>query len=1654
MFTSGIKKLGSRKRLLVQGLIALLVISLPVILKAQPVGANMTNPVVIGNYGEGTYNYSDTKNNSTSNGYINDIGQASDDIYYKVIVQGVSTISISLCASGFDTYLHLLNSTGAVIVSNDDKGPLCGAGSVQSSIQTTIGPGTYYIVTEGYGSTTGNLILSVNNVVQPSRNFIRVWDAAAPETNPNTLITREVREVKQVTQYFDGLGRPEQVVVKKGSLSGSVYADMVSPVVYDNFGKEVQKYLPYVSPSSHGFYKTNTLTEQNAFYVGASSPITGQGETFFYGKTDIEPSPLNRPTKTYAPGNNWVGSSRGTEIKYCINTPTDAVRIWTVTPGAIGSFSTYTSQTSPINAVYPAGELYKNITVDETGKQVIEFKDKEGKVILKKVQLTAAADDGITGSGYTGWLCTYYLYDDLNNLRCVIQPKGVELISSNWILSNTTILAEQCFRYEYDAKNRMIMKKVPGAGEVYMVYDNRDRMVATSTAVGRAGLYTGYCSWIFTLYDELNRPVATGDMGTCLDLTGMINYVNGLNNGNVTFTSQPGPATSVVAYNPIVGNAICTSCSNWYMNTITHYDDYAGLPAGLSDFLTTWNSNFNATNNISWPYSQMPQKSTATKGMATWSMSRELSSNTFLNTVNYYDEKGRPIQVQTQNITGGIDISTTQYSWSGQPLISVSSQQIVGTNAQTTVVVSQLTYDDLGRLIKTEKKLSNTFVNSNTMSAYKTTSQLEYDALGQMKKKKIGNKPGAPAGTPLANLDFEYNIRGWLLSINKGYVDAGTNADQYFGMQLGYDKNGSLGTFVPQYNGNISGTIWKAEGDQEKRKYDFTYDPVNRLKTADFNQYASGSGTGAVFNKAALMDFSVENLTYDANGNILSMWQKGWKINNSDYIDKLTYNYKTNSNQLLNVIDLVNDPATKLGDFRASALYQSETPTKNSATIDYTYDPNGNLVKDKNKDIYTRSGGDVIKYNYLNLPTYIGFRGTGNTTSGTISYLYDALGNKLKKITTEFRTSKSGSIITTTTTTIYINGGVYESKSTSPADPNNSDYANVLQLLGQEEGRIRFKPLVAATPASFQYDYFIKDHLGNVRTVLTEELQTNIYPAATLEGTYDVSTNSMVNYEKVFYNINSNYIVPETSIASWISPAESVANTKLYYNNNQSPASNAAPVSPPNLSYPASCTPIQTDGSAKLYKLNATSNKTGLEFMIKVMAGDKIDIFGKSYYLNSTNITNANSTPLDLLSLMTNLLLSPGNIAKSKGISSSQLSGLNGNIPGTFFRGGNNESITTVPKAYINYIFLDEQFKYAGGNFSRVGASGTVKDHWTIDATALQNISVPKNGYIFVYVSNESNFDVFFDNLQVIHKPGAILEETHYYPFGLTMSGISSKAAGKPEGNKKFQGQDFAHKEFSDGSGLEMYEFKWRMDDPQTGRFWQIDPLADKYVYNSTYAFSENKVINGVELEGLEVVLVNAKTDPAIYNAGIKEKDKSAIHIFAHANPSSILGRNGFIKSPKQFDKMLSQENDTWKNRKPNEHLTVVLHACRTGRDGYDGGGKYESAPKSFANRMSEAFPNVTFIAPDERDAFSAEVGKPETAREIGPRKLINGKPNSDPVETDKEGNALPYEKLHATGDEQGSWKVFNKGVVTEEYDGDWKPTANPGILDNIFHKK
>ena len=98
-----------------------------------------------------------------------------------------------------------------------------------------------------------------------------------------------------------------------------------------------------------------------------------------------------------------------------------------------------------------------------------------------------------------------------------------------------------------------------------------------------------------------------------------------------------------------------------------------------------------------------------------------------------------------------------------------------------------------------------------------------------------------------------------------------------------------------------------------------------------------------------------------------------------------------------------------------------------------------------------------------------------------------------------------------------------------------------------------------------------------------------------------------------------------------------------------------------------------------------------------------------------------------------------------------------------------------------------------------------------------------------------------------------ILEASSYYPFGLKQKGIGL-TAGSPLHNYK---NTFQKQEFNEDLGIDLYGFKYRMDDPQIGRFWQVDPMADKYVYNSTYAFSENHLTGHIELEGLEKISIN-----------------------------------------------------------------------------------------------------------------------------------------------------------------------------------------------------
>jgi RHS repeat-associated protein len=168
----------------------------------------------------------------------------------------------------------------------------------------------------------------------------------------------------------------------------------------------------------------------------------------------------------------------------------------------------------------------------------------------------------------------------------------------------------------------------------------------------------------------------------------------------------------------------------------------------------------------------------------------------------------------------------------------------------------------------------------------------------------------------------------------------------------------------------------------------------------------------------------------------------------SSIIDQLSYHYMAQSNKLLNVVDQANDANSTLGDFK-----YDPNITKTENTVDYTYDGNGNMISDQNKKITN------IVYNILNLPSQITI-----PSKGIIRYYYDATGNKLQKRTLDNTISPSR-----TTVTNYIGGAVYQN--------------DTLQFFGTPEGRVRANE----GSSGWLYDYFLKDHLGNTRMMITDD---------------------------------------------------------------------------------------------------------------------------------------------------------------------------------------------------------------------------------------------------------------------------------------------------------------------------------------------------------------------------------------------------------------------------------------------------------------------------------------------------------------------------------------------------------------------------------------
>ena len=294
---------------------------------------------------------------------------------------------------------------------------------------------------------------------------------AAQDASHNYVRTRSMLDETggkylDKVEYYDGLGRPFQTVLKKVTASSS---NLVTLQEYDVAGRAANSWLPIVSSAEY--------VAPAAFK--SSAPGNYGNDSRPYGQPVYEASPLNRTVKEYGPGAAWHGG-HSVNTDYLANSTANAqlncINYSVSSAGALTS-----------NGSYASGQLSVVKTTDEDLNVSYTFTDKMGHVVLTRQMKGSETHD------------TYYVYDDKGNLCFVLQP----------MYQSSANLDQYAFQYKYDGRNRCIWKKLPGAGYVEMVYDNADRLVFSQDGNQRA-LSTG--NWMYYKYDGLNRLT---EQGTC-----------------------------------------------------------------------------------------------------------------------------------------------------------------------------------------------------------------------------------------------------------------------------------------------------------------------------------------------------------------------------------------------------------------------------------------------------------------------------------------------------------------------------------------------------------------------------------------------------------------------------------------------------------------------------------------------------------------------------------------------------------------------------------------------------------------------------------------------------------------------------------------------------------------------------------------------------------------------------------------------------------------------------------------------------------------------------------------------------------------------------------------------------------------------------------
>ena len=590
-----------------------------------------------------------------------------------------------------------------------------------------------------------------------SQNYIKSAVYCSPDNDDNNA--------RVSTVYYDGLGRERLSVSERAGGDGNPVAVMTE---YDARGNVSRKWLPVPDVTiNNGTY----ITKARSFYGSSEIP---------YSEYKYEENGMNRLTDENGPGLNWKG--HGQKIGRHKNESTGQY--------SCKQFSCAENILIPMDAgfvpksfvsvkgSYPPGTLSVETVTDGDGKKSMTFKDRLDRIILQRLVST----DGKTAD-------IYFIYDIAGDLVYAISPEGSALLPSSGNVSQT-ILNDYAQAFTYDIYHRCITAKAPGCETTHYVYDKLDRIILESTATQRKdGI------WTLTKYDSQFRPAIKG----LVALPGKTRESLQTQYGNSTIVEDPdfnyNKMESSLGYPGSAGPPGFQPYIAWFYD---NYEFIVGPNAKeKSAFVTSGDK-----------YTQ--------QGMCTGMITKtDINSDAFVQAIKY-DHKGNIVRTCRWDI-----------------------------NLQNFRKTDELVYDFVGNLVSHTEKYESILEGSFVTEQHIAVTENTYDVNGRLLTSKVSVDGATPVvvqnliydsiGRLIRNLSgpdvsFAYDIRSNLTDITS----------KTFSQKTWFGQTSTPGTDVSYLYANGSRLTWtdSKSNAQYSHTETYSYDGFGHFSkmTSDNNQ--------------------------------------------------------------------------------------------------------------------------------------------------------------------------------------------------------------------------------------------------------------------------------------------------------------------------------------------------------------------------------------------------------------------------------------------------------------------------------------------------------------------------------------------------------------------------------------------------------------------------------------------------------------------------------------------------------------------------------------------------------------------------------------------------------------------------------------------------